>query len=178
MRNIGRLMNWKVKRLVQFFVLLYPLFFGLSARTHAAQVATTLADSGAGSLRQAISSVPPSGTITFATNGTIFLTSGELVISKPLIIAGSGTANLIVSGSQSNRVFNVGSNLNVRVSDLTITGGKAADDTNGAPGGGVYNAGVLTLNNCIVTGNAAGNGISTSPLGKVGMAAACTTLEH
>ena len=51
-------------------------------------VVTSLADSGAGSLRQAIADAPVNGTIGFAVEGDIMLTSGELLVDKPLRIFG------------------------------------------------------------------------------------------
>jgi len=47
-------------------------------------VVTTQADSGPGSLRQAIVDVPANGNIGFGVEGEILLTSGELVVHKPL----------------------------------------------------------------------------------------------
>ena len=53
---------------------------------------TTLADAGAGSLRQAILDTPAGGTVDFqpGLTGTITLTSGELAINKNLTIAARG----------------------------------------------------------------------------------------
>ena len=53
---------------------------------------TTLADAGAGSLRQAIRDTPAGGTVDFqpGLTGTITLTSGELAINKNLTIAARG----------------------------------------------------------------------------------------
>jgi hypothetical protein len=45
-------------------------------------VVTSLADSGPGSLRQAIADAPDGGTIRFAVEGQIVLSSGSLVIDK------------------------------------------------------------------------------------------------
>src|ERR1043165_3366196 len=45
-------------------------------------VVTNLADHGPGTLRQFITNSAPGDTIAFATNGTITLTTGELLIDK------------------------------------------------------------------------------------------------
>src|ERR1051325_2580088 len=83
-------------------------------------------DSGPGTLRQAINDNNVSGggnTITFSNVvvGTITLGSGELVISKDVIIIGPGSQLLTLSGNNSNRVFNINStNAHVDVSGLSL----------------------------------------------------------
>jgi hypothetical protein len=111
----------------------------------------TLADGGAGSLRQAIASATQNSVITFVPGlaGTITLTGGELVIGKSLTIIGPGATNLTINGNKAGRVFNVQSGENVVVSGLTIANGL----TNNANGGGIYNAGNLTLINCALSNN-------------------------
>src|SRR5690349_812235 len=73
---------------------------------------TSLADSGTGSLRDAISAAngsPGPDEIHFATppGGTIALTSGEIVITDSLTMNGPGSLLLTVSGSNSSRLFNI-----------------------------------------------------------------------
>jgi hypothetical protein len=127
-----------------------------------------LADSGAGSLREVISGAPAGSTIVMTNSGTLVLTSGELVISKNLTITGPGADRLAISGNNSSRVFNIGAGYTVEISGLTIRNGRAASGAGGsspgasgspgAPGGGIYNAGNLTLTGCTVVDNHAGNG--------------------
>src|SRR5688500_13492564 len=62
----------------------------------ATNVVTTLADDGPGSLRQVISNSVSGDTIIFATNGTIVLTTGELLITKNLVVIGRGATNLAI----------------------------------------------------------------------------------
>lgn len=114
-------------------------------------VVTTLADDGPGSLRQTIGQALSGDTIEFATNGTIILTTGELVLDKSLTIVGPGATNLVVSGNHASRVFNISSNVTVSISGLTICDGNAPGD-----GGGICNFGNLVLTNCLVTANGAG----------------------
>src|SRR5262245_26992888 len=102
---------------------------------------TTKLDAGAGSLRQAVLDANGklgSDTIVFAkgVNGTITLTSGELLISGSVTINGPGAAQLSVSGNDSSRVFDMTSGLNVAINGLTITHGFALDQ-----GGGILNQG-------------------------------------
>ncbi len=100
---------------------------------------TTTADSGAGSLRQAISDANSTSDfdVIDATgiSGTITLSS-ELEIRNPVIINGSGKDSLVISGNNSVRVFYVNSSSigDVTIQDLTIQEGKAMD------GAGIYNS--------------------------------------
>ena len=132
---------------------------------------TTLADNGAGSLRQAIAGSWNGDVIVFATNGNLTLTSGEIVITNSLTLTGPGATNLAISGNNASRVFNISStNAVVTIADVTICNGKATNGSvgtsggsggnggNGGNGGGIYNIGSLTLNRCILKNNAAGNG--------------------
>jgi hypothetical protein len=112
-----------------------------------------LNDSGPDSLRQAISDTPAGGTVDFqpGLTGTIALNSGFLAINKDLTIAGPGAEVITVSGHNALRVFYIAAGFTVQMSGLTIAD---AHVTNG-DGGGVYNSGTLTLNNCTVSGNVA-----------------------
>src|SRR5262245_14547300 len=71
---------------------------------------TDLADSGAGSLRQAIldaNAQPGIDLIDFAAGlqGTIALSSGQLDITDGLLVTGPGARQLAVSGNDASRVF-------------------------------------------------------------------------
>src|SRR5262249_33413289 len=73
-----------------------------------------LADSGPGSLRQAVldaNAHPGPDTIRFAhgLHGIITLTSGELAITHSLDIEGPGAHQLTVSGNHASRVFDISS---------------------------------------------------------------------
>jgi hypothetical protein len=101
------------------------------------------ADSGAGSLRQAIIDACDGSTITFDVNqvvSPITLTSGELLINKNLTINGPGANLLTISGNNASRVFNIQAAMTAEISGLSITNGNTASD-----GGGIVNHGTLTL---------------------------------
>lgn len=94
------------------------------------------ADSGSGSLRAAILAAennPGADVITFAKSvqGTITLTTGELLISTDLTIKGPGSSKLAVSGNDTSRIFHVvggadeTSAITVGISDLKVTHGRA-----------------------------------------------------
>ena len=106
-------------------------------------------DSGAGSLRDAITKAKDSDTIVFAAslNGqTIALTSNELAINKSLDIEGPGAGLLAVSGNDQFRVFDVSQGLTVTIAGLTVTHGVGAGDLQdnsqgGGGAGGLLNGG-------------------------------------
>jgi hypothetical protein len=134
-------------------------------------VVTTVADNGPGSLRQAVSDACPGSTIAFDTAGvfatpqTISLSGGEILVNKDLTISGpgAGVVNVRNTAAQSgtSRVFNVPSGRAVGISGLTISGGNLGTGTGG--GGGIFNAGNLSVNDSVITDNDAagvGGGIS------------------
>src|SRR5262245_56073759 len=95
-----------------------------------------LADDGAGSLRAAVAAAeanPGPDLIDFApgVEGTIPLTTGELMIRGDLTITGPGIDRLTVSGTDTSRVFNVigggdeTTRIAVSISDLTVSHGLA-----------------------------------------------------
>jgi hypothetical protein len=113
---------------------------------------TNLNDAGPGSLRDAIALTPAGGTVDFQAGltGTIVLTTGQLTIDNDLTIAGPGADVLTVSGNHASRVFNIGTALTVAISGIAVANG----ETN-ADGGGILNAGTLTVTNSTLSGNAA-----------------------
>lgn len=123
-----------------------------------AQAATlqvsTLADNGPGSLRQIIANANAGDTITFAVQGILTLTSGPITITTDLTINGPGAADLIISGNTITRVLQIAPDSEVTLRGLTVRDGWCPDD-----GGGISNAGKLTISNSIImTNTAEGNG--------------------
>jgi hypothetical protein len=104
------------------------LFLIITPASAATNVVTTLAGSGPGSLRYAISNALPGDTIVFSTNGTILLTSGELPISTNLHLAGPGAANLAVSGNGASRVFNISAGVTSSISASRFAMGAPASN--------------------------------------------------
>jgi hypothetical protein len=155
------------------------LFMALSASAGTIPVSSP-ADSGGTcpgsdcSLRQAIAAAGSGDTITFSlpANSAITLTSGELLINKSLIISGPGANALSVtrsSGAPGFRIFNVVSGVTVTISGLTVSNGVLNGTTNNHEGGGIFNAGTLTVANSTISGNSAtglpnnaGGGISNT----------------
>src|SRR5438132_2865113 len=116
---------------------------------------TSLADSGPGSLRDAIAGASSGDTINFDThlkNQTIVLSSGPLTIGKDLDIEGLQKDRLTVSGNEASRVFSVARGATVTIAQLTIANGL---DQVAGQGGGIDNAGTLTVSGCIFFNNEA-----------------------
>jgi hypothetical protein len=130
------------------------------------------ADSGPGSLRQAIinaNGYDGPAMITFAPNvGTINLQSALPVITNSMTISGSGSQNNTISGSGQNQIFSVNvPNGSVSIGSLTLTNGVAAGGSGGSSGGGggaglggalFVNAGNVTVTAVDFAGNTAVGG--------------------
>src|SRR5215212_1011907 len=125
------------------------------------------ADSGKGSLRQAIinadATTGVADTINFASSvsgQTITLTSAQL----PTITDGAGltidggSADITISGANQYGVFEVGSGAMLTLNNLTVANGANANAEGG--GGGIYNGGgTLEVSNSTLSGNSVPNGI-------------------
>ncbi|HXU30127.1 MAG TPA: hypothetical protein VN851_06075, partial [Thermoanaerobaculia bacterium] len=128
---------------------------------------TNLADSGAGSLRQAVlgaNAASGADDVTFAPGltGTITLTSGEITISDPLFVHGPGVGVLTVSGNDLGRIFYVekpavAAPIDVTVSSLTLTRGLAFPTHSGLAGGAVLaNGENLTILDSVISNSGIG----------------------
>ena len=144
-------------------ILIIGLAILLAANISAATITVTNTnDSGAGSLRQAISSAASGDTIDFNLAGcpcTIALTSAELLIDrKNLFITGAGVNQLTITDSTiaANQTITGGiNNTNIlNVSRSTISGNVVGGN------GGINNSGTSNLNNSTVSGNQATGGTS------------------
>jgi len=148
----------KYTRILFLFTLLCAALASLQAvHANIITVANT-ADSGPGSLRQALADANDVDTIDFDSSlrgQTITLTSGQLLVRNSLTISGPGAANLAVNGNAASRVFLLLSGQTVTISGLTITNGQASPSS----GGGIYNDhSTLTVSSCTISGNSAFDG--------------------
>src|SRR5438874_1915141 len=137
-----------------FYVLaIVCALFGLPTGQAATITVTNNADSGSGSLRQALADAHNEDTINFdsSLNGqTITLTSGELVVNKIVSINGPGPNNLAVDANHASRVFHVSDGASAGISGLSIINGSAS----GLYGGGIYNDhSTVSVINCTLSGN-------------------------
>ncbi|HQR34456.1 MAG TPA: CSLREA domain-containing protein, partial [Blastocatellia bacterium] len=80
----------------------------------------------------------------------------NLVVGAFINFQGAGAASTIVNGGQINRVFQINGGSQVGISNLTITNGRTVSGQPG--GGGINNAGTLSLANCVISGNSAPDG--------------------
>ena len=87
---------------------------------------------------------------------------GDLDIHRNITIMGAEAGTTIINGNTFDRIFHIHSGAIVEFSDLTIKNGKTAYGETPAgdagPGGGIYNAGQLTLGNVAVAENNTGEG--------------------
>jgi CSLREA domain-containing protein len=134
---------------------------------------TNTADSGAGSLRQAITDAnvnPGIDAINFQTGltGTITLLSALPDLSTSMDINGPGPTQLTIQrstagGTPTFRIFRINSGQVVNISGLTLSNGSAPGGAfPGNSGGAILNSGSLVLSNILISGNTAdsGGGIS------------------
>ena len=115
-------------------------------------------DSGPGSLRQAIIDASPGDTINFAPSvTTVNLTSGELVIDKNLTITGPCADRVTVQRSTQSPEFRIFHIISSTVTFLSPASRSQMAvswrDGERRYGGGIRSAGVLTLTDCIISGN-------------------------
>jgi CSLREA domain-containing protein len=121
------------------------------AITNANNDAQTYADCVAGS---------GTDTITFAANYTITLGSQLPSVTSTIIINGTGMANTIIQAdanpdTATYRVFQVSSVGNLSLNNLTLRNGRCNGSciTYNTAGGGILNAGALTVTNTTISGN-------------------------
>lgn len=92
------------------------------------------------------------GPYTFDCDGpTTITTSREIVIENDVTLDGAG--NVTVDGNRRHRVFSVPEGVTAELIGLTVANGSESDEN----GGGIRNAGTLTLTSGAVSGSFAGN---------------------
>src|SRR5205814_6355440 len=102
-----RMMKRKTVPILFLITLLFAAMASVQNLHAATLTVINTNDSGAGSLRQAISDSSSGDTISFdsSLNGqTITLASGELLIDKNLTITGPGAHSLAINGNAASRV--------------------------------------------------------------------------
>lgn len=118
------------------------------------RIVYSTADSGEGTLREAISCAIPGDTIRFAPNlkiETIGVSSSEFTIEKDINILARKDLAITVSGAATNRLFNISAGNEIIIEGLTLLNG------NDATGNCILNFGTLTLRDLRIE---AANGIT------------------
>jgi CSLREA domain-containing protein len=122
-------------------------------------VCETAPGNGVCTLRAAIqeaNALAGADTITLPPNSYLLNVVTELGITDSLTITGGGAPTTVIDGNKSvrpnGRVLAIGSGITVSISGVTIRNGGT-----GGGGGGIFNAGTLTLTNSTVSGNTAGD---------------------
>jgi len=115
---------------------------------------TSLADAGAGSLREAIAEAndaPGRDLIVFekGLTGVIALTTGEILIKDALAIKGPGAANLVIDCQGASRIFNVSDGDGTKDSLLGISGLAFFDGGTLNGGGAIQSVESLKIKACM-----------------------------
>jgi hypothetical protein len=149
-----RLRVWVIRLLATLAVLAAPTTsFGATAVGDGTAASCTNA-----AVNAALAAAPSGSTVNFNCGPdpvTILVT--EKILDKDLTIDGGGRVTL--SGGGNNRVIMVNAGVTVRLLNLTIANGLyvTPEPTDGIVpngyGGGIYNAGILTIRNSTVSGN-------------------------
>jgi hypothetical protein len=149
-------LKWLATTLLILTMILTLAGPGASVARAAGYVVTNLNDSGTGSLRQAIldaNAAAGADTITFNVSGTILLLSTlpDITDAAGLTIGGLTQKGITISGNNAVRVMIVNNGATLTLHNLTITGGNGSLFN----GGGIFNAGTLTVKNSTFSGNRA-----------------------
>jgi len=128
----------------------------------------------------------PAGTYTLSISGVNedLATQGDLDIRESVIITGAGMDTTIIDGGAIDRVFQIMAGATVSISNLTVQNGYVDADVNnnvssggGSGGAGIYNSGILRIENCKIQQNrvvattntgAGGGGIQTTGVAGTG----------
>ena len=113
-----------------------------------ASTVTSSSDSGAGSLRDTIAGALPDTGICLQNNLTL---SSQITIAKNLSIYGGN--NVVLSGNNTTRVFEVTSSFTVGLHGFTISGGRKTADITNVGGDAIVSAGTLNLNGMKINNN-------------------------
>ena len=140
---------------------------GIARLASLPNVSTTADDGSSTSLRGVIQTAnlnPGSDTISLPT-GTYQLTIGDAlqISTESLVITGEGSTpdETVIDAGGNSRVLEVLAGTELQLENVTITGGRAPDTEShgiGGAGGGILNAGSLTILDSVITGNRAGDG--------------------
>lgn len=124
-----------------------------------AQVVTTSADFGSGSLRAVIAAAPSGATITFDASlagRTVGVSAGEIIIDKEITLDATtfpGGIQVMCTSANSHRILTVAAGVKVRLNRIRLSNGAKGSSDPNLQGGAIYNQGTLTLTGCTLDGN-------------------------
>ena len=130
---------------------------------------TSTADSGGGTLRQALATAGSGDTVAVPA-GRYVLSSGALQVGAGVTVRGAGARGTVIDANRTSGVFTV-SGAGVTIEDLTVTGGQTPGS-----GGGISSQMGLMLHRVAVVANSAagaGGGVFAS-----GTAAQALLIDH
>lgn len=147
---------------------------------------STTADSGAGSLRDALDQANRTiGTDTIAFSagltGTIVLTGGAIDIFDAVTINGPGATRLRLSGNNASRIFRIGPTEPGTVFATVISGLSLTDGSSDAEGGAIFvDDSDLTISDCVFRNNTAqrGGGLYAFPSGSTTLTLRAARFEN
>jgi hypothetical protein len=166
-------MNNKIVFIYMVFLMMGVVVFNGAAAQAAEIHVTTTKDNVPGSLRAAITraNTDNEDNTIYLPAGTYFLSgaagedtnaSGDLDISitRKITLIGAGKTKTFIDGKGIDRVLHILKGT-VSIIGVTVQNGKSRDAdedclSNGENGGGIYNAGTLSLNDCCIKSNRTG----------------------
>ncbi|HPN84573.1 MAG TPA: hypothetical protein PK821_04465, partial [Victivallales bacterium] len=122
-------------------------FFGITVSSNA--------DSGAGSLRQAIADAEAGETIGFISDMSVITLSSEITISKSINIEAMCPDDVIISGNNTCRIFKItaSSDIEVYLAGITLKNGSAQDGAAIYIDGADSSAKTVYIDNCVIKDN-------------------------
>ena len=108
---------------------------------------TSDADSGPGTLREALADANNGDTIVFALpTGSIITLASTLTVAKSLAIDGAGSSGLTINGNHAVDVLTISGGVSATISNLAVANGTA----------GIFALGNLTVSKCNISGSTHG----------------------
>lgn len=136
---------------------------------------TSVADSGAGTFRDALAASANGDSIDFAVTGAVVLTGFAPGINVNVTINGPGAQVLAISRNSSTigDLMSINANRTVVISGLTLSGARGPTS-----GSAIVNSGTLTLNDCELRDNIAGGSASGQGAGLLNLGSGQVTLNN
>jgi Cdc6-like AAA superfamily ATPase len=149
--TIGRYSLVGIVPLLLFFLLtrFTDVYYLIRTTPLEATMVTSLQETGAGSLSQAVQTAEPGAMITFkpGLRGTIHLQEQDLVINKNLSIVGPADQSILITSGNTGSKIHILTGADVTFANLQLK------DSHIHGSGFLLNEGMMTLRNCTVSGN-------------------------